>query len=1128
MFHHTFLVVKELDDELILGTDFFKSVGNSSVSWNEPGSKMKFILNSEEIPLHDMQGVGKLRTISTEQTDVPVFMQEMVDHACNNVAKEDRQRVRQFFTKWQKVFSAGKHDLGRTEVPFHTIKLEDARPFKIRPRRLGPVAEAEINEMVAEMEKAGIVVKCQSPWSSPALLVPKKDGSKRFCVDYRTLNQRTVKDSFPLPRIDDTLDKLGGSTFFSTMDLACGFWQIKLRVNDQLKTAFVTTRGQYMFVVLPFGLCNAPATFSRLMEVVMEGLPHTIAMSYLDDVIIAGKTVANMLDNLASVFERFAEIGLKFSPKKCQFFQRKAKFLGHVVSEKGVSTDPSKTETIAAWPTPKDLTDVNSFLGLTGYYRRFIPGYNDTAKPLNMLKEKHRKFVWGQDQERAFQKLKKDSVESLTLAYPNAKDPIILDTDASNYAAGATLSQVQEGEERPVAHYSRSFDKAAQKLCATQRELLAVVSAVKHFRPYLYGRRFLLRTDHSSLSWLHSFKDPPGKLARWLDVLSQFNYKIQHRPGRLHGNADALSRKACGRDCKRCQGLEAKYDHCPGVISDDVTDDADGPTEFRELTVRRLKLTENPQLSRAVLRDCQKADPELGNLRKLLSQHTQRPSFVEISQESPELKSYVKDWDRLVMEDGLVCRRFYEDTDGKTGTVQFLQILCPRKLRQEIIDSYHESPSGGHLNWRRTLANLHRTFHWHSKATDVKLRIQSCDKCLHRNRTKYPVKAPCKQRISGGPMERIALDILGPLPTAEGQIAYRFVLVVSDYFTKWVTAVPLPNHTAKSVAEALVVHFISYFGVPQELHTDQGKDFESQLFTELCELLGTKKTKTTIYHPQSDGMVERYNRVLGDMLAKFVSDHEKDWHEFLPFLCMAYRATPHSSTGMTPNLMMLGREVVLPVDLQCGAIPGATDKEQKSAYVERLRECLRDVHIEARKKLTAAAKSQARYYDRGKALTPFKVGDVVLMYNPVSKRGKSRKFRTYWDGPFVITHKLSELVYKISKGRRARSKLVHLNKLKSYNGRVVDAWFESVKTSASQEGNNDATEEERASNPNMTLPYEEADETLPYDEADDWGPAVSAEITTPADGEETIPYEEEDADASIFYDNDRTMFYGDL
>ena len=408
-----------------------------------------------------------------------------------------------------------------------------------------------MDQHIDDMLERNVIEPSSSPWASPIVLVRKKDGTTRFFVDYRKLNEATVKDAYPLPRIDETLDHLAGACWFSTLDLLSGYWQVEMEPDDRAKTAFITKRGHFQFKVMPFGLCNASATFERLMDTVLSGLQWTTCLVYLDDIIVLGKSFREMMLNLENVFTRLSSAGLKMKAKKCSLFAKEVEYLGHIISEQGVSTDPKKIEAIKTWTEPTSVRELRSFLGLCSYYRRFIQGFATVAKPLTKLTHKNVKVVWTKECQEAFDSLKHHLIQSPILAYPDFGKPFILDTDASDSGVGAVLSQMIDGEERVVAFASRTLSKTEQKYCVTRKELLAVITYVKHFRHYLYGREFRVRTDHSSLRWLMNFKDPEGQWARWLETLAMFNMKIEHRPGTQHRNADSLSRKPC----KKCEVL---------------------------------------------------------------------------------------------------------------------------------------------------------------------------------------------------------------------------------------------------------------------------------------------------------------------------------------------------------------------------------------------------------------------------------------------------------------------------------------------------------------------------------------------------------------------------------------------
>ncbi|MCG8045676.1 MAG: reverse transcriptase, partial [Candidatus Thiodiazotropha endolucinida] len=493
--------------------------------------------------------VYKLKKMIDDTTgNVPKHLKDLYDRTITGMNNEQRQEVAQLLCKYSNVFSESDDDIGRTGIIKHKIPTGMNRPIKQQPRRIPVHMNKEVDEQIDKMLQEKIIQPSKSPWASCIVMVKKKDGSNRFCVDYRKLNDVTVKDSYPLPRIDESLDQLAGSKWFSCLDLNAGYWQVETDPQDREKTAFTSRKGLFEFNVMPYGLCNAPATFERLMESVLAGLHWQICLIYLDDVIVTGKTFQDMVNNLSQVFERFQQAGLKLKPRKCNIFAKQVEFLGHVISEAGIKTDPKKTDCVKKWPPPKNVHEVRAFLGLCGYYRKFVFRFSEIAKPLYKLTEKKTPFSWTDECNQAFLTLKEKLVKAPILTHPDFTKYFILHVDASDKTIGAVLSQKTETGECVIAYGSRTLSKSERRYCVTRKELLALVNFVKFFRHYLCGKQFLVRTDYGSLRWLMNFKNPEGQVARWIEFLSAFHMEIEHRPGRSHGNADGVSRIPC-RQC---------------------------------------------------------------------------------------------------------------------------------------------------------------------------------------------------------------------------------------------------------------------------------------------------------------------------------------------------------------------------------------------------------------------------------------------------------------------------------------------------------------------------------------------------------------------------------------------------
>ena len=939
---------------------------------------------------------NRLATKKTRQTKP--LVSEQFDLDTMNLSSPQRKELASLLDEFTDIFSSGPADLGRTGIVQHRIDTGDHPPIKQAPRRVPMHQQGTVRQHVNDMLQHRVIQPSTSPWAAPIVLVKKKDGTTRFCVDYRKLNDVTRKDAYPLPRIDETLDALAGAKVFTTLDLASGYWQVEVDDADREKTAFTTRHGLFEFQVMPFGLCNAPGTFQRLMEFVLAGLQWQTCLVYLDDVIVYGRDFDEHLERLREVFHRFRQAGLKLKPSKCFLLRPRVPYLGHVISAEGVSTDPAKIEAVQQWPVPSKVTDVRSFLGLASYYRRFIQNFAEIAAPLHRLTAKTtEKFKWNPDCDLAFRVLKEKLVSAPVLAFPCFDQEFVVDCDASDYGLGAVISQRQDGDEKVIAYASRVLEDRERRYSTTKKEMLAMVYAIKHFRHYLYGRPFTVRTDHNALKWLQSFKEPEGQVARWLETLAQYDYKIEHRPGKKHQNADALSRNPLP---------VAVPDHAVETNAVDSSDQA----WLQSWTA-------------AELQSKQEADPNLRQILLWKQNRTAQPALREVQGTSKATKSLWAQWNRLVLENGVLHRQ-WQTEDGR-GTR--LQLVLPRSLIPDILSALHDAPSAGHLGVNKTVERVRERFYWYGLQHDVEDWCRQCEKCARRKSPQATARAPLVSSCPGYPFERIALDIMGPMPTTES--GNKYILVVGDYFTKWKEAFAIPNQEAKTVAEKLVKEVISRYGAPEKIHSDQGRNFEAQLFQEICVLFNMDKTRTSPYHPESDGMVERMNRTLQNMLAKYVSDHQRDWDEHLPLMMMAYRSSVHASTQYTPFYLLFGHEVRLPVDVMFGRQPN--HKPEVSDYVRNLRDTLEEVHEHAREHLRAAQKRQKDHYDQRIAGEQIEVGDRVFLHDLAVKKGQTTKLHSVWQGPYIVITRIGDVTYHIQVVDNPRKrKVVHFNCLK--------------------------------------------------------------------------------------------------
>ncbi|KAK3705767.1 hypothetical protein QZH41_000594, partial [Actinostola sp. cb2023] len=897
----------------------------------------------------------------------------------------------------------------------------DAKPVKLPPRRTPPHQREVIDHQLDDLLAHGRIEPSQSPWSSPVVLVRKNDGSYRMCIDYRCLNKYTIKDAHPLPRTDDVLEVMSGAHWFTCLDLASGYWQMKVSEKDRPKTAFVTHRGQFQWTVMPFGLTNGPASFQRLMNMALNGLTWTHCLVYIDDIIIWSRSFEEHLHRLRLVFSRIRQAGLKLKPAKCQFLKQRVTFLGHVVSSQGIETDPEKTKAVVDWPVPVDVKELQRFLGLVGYYRRFVTEFSTTAEPLYRLCKKFTPFQWGSKEQMAFEELKKSLVSAPVLAYPNFSTDagrFILDTDASQQLGiGAVLSQLQpDGTERVIAYGSRSLNDHEKNYCTTRLEMLAMVTYIDHFRYYLLGRRFLVRTDHHSLRWLMSFKQPEGQVARWLERLQEYDFDVEHRPGKSHINADAMSRRPRRQhgDCPSCKSTAGAESH------------------VSKLTLVQLAGTTSSVTqdlwSEESLASTQQEDAAIGPVLTSLLQGEGKPTQQVLQSLSPTTRAVIAQFELLEVKNGVLYRK-----ELKKGRATKGQVVLPEKLITPALQQCHDGLAGAHMGRFKTLRKMKARF-WRPGLT--KRVHEYCDNCLTccKCKPRKRSRAPLHPIPSGYPMQRIHMDIVGPLPrTKKGN---KYVLTMQCSFTKWVEAFPIPNQRATTCARVFVKNWVCKFGVPDSIHTDQGRNFESKVFSEMCKLLEMNKTRSTAYHPEGNGQIENFHRTLKSMIKTRVEEEPDRWDEHMEFCLMAYRSSVHSSTGHTPYELMFGREMRIPVDVMMGMVP--EDESSECSYsesVSELRNKLAKGYEDVRTNLQAAQRRQKDAFDKGVRHTVYEPGDLVLRYSPQLTPGEASKFHRNWQGPYTIVERITEITYRIRKldnNTRRKTLVVHFNNLRLY------------------------------------------------------------------------------------------------
>ncbi len=830
----------------------------------------------------------------------------------------------------------------------------------------------EVKDHLKQLLACGVIRRSHSPWSSNVVLCRKKNGKLRMCVDMRQLNQNTVKDYYALPRIEELLDNLAGNKYFTKLDMKSGYYQVEILEDHKERTAFtVGPLGFYEYNRLPFGLCNSPATFQRLMEECLGDLHLSICCIYIDDLIIYSRTFEEHIERLETVFQRLRECNLKLAPEKCSFFKQKVNCVGHVISEKGIEPDPEKIDAVRDWKTPTLPTEVRQFLGFAGYYRRFVPNFAKIAKPLHQLmpppndknKKSTKDFEWKMEHEQAFTDLKDKLTTPPVLGFADYSLPFELHTDASQQALGAVLYQKQNGKLRVIAYASRGLSPSEQNYSAHKLEFLALKWAVSDkFHDYLYGNSFVVFTDNNPLTYVLSSAKLDATGHRWLASLAAYDFGIKYRPGSKNADADCLSRLP-GSTIDNTEELqEIKEKSVQAICSSLQTQNYVECLSMSEHSVTDAGL-ELDAMSKRDWKKAQAADPILSVIMKSVNDRKIPPRDYLPSREFTTLQ---RNFDQLWFKQGVLYRITNEDEEIKN------QLILPSAYRNRAMQGVHDDI--GHPGRDRTLSLLRERFYWPGMVRDIESWVKGCDRCIRRKSTTN-TRVPLVSITTTHPLELVAMDFL-TLEPSKGN--FQHILVITDHFTKFAQAIPTKNMTARTTADALFNNFIVHYGIPSRIHSDQGANFESKLIKELCVILGMEKSRTTAYHPMGNGQCERFNRTLLNMLGTLEPDKKTDWKAHVGPLVHAYNCTRHETTGFSPYLLMFGRHPRLPIDTAFG-LDRNPGYQSMVKYTESLRERLDKAYRLASKATLKSQQRQKQHYDLKARGASIQIGDRVLV-----------------------------------------------------------------------------------------------------------------------------------------------------
>lgn len=882
------------------------------------------------------------------------------------------------------------HDLGElfskkkaNELPArgphdHKIPLTpDAKPYFGPIYKLSPIELETLSKYIEENLQKGFIRHSQSPYGAPVLFAKKKDGSLRLCVDYRGLNKVTIKNRYPLPLIGELLDRISRAKVLTKFDVRDGYNRVRIAAGEEEKTAFRCRYGLFEYTVMPFGLCNAPGTFQHYMNNTFREFLDKFLIIYLDDFLIYSDNIKEHRKHVRQVMERLLESGLYLKSSKCEFHKEEIEFLGFIVGKGCIQMDPAKVEAITSWPAPKSIHDVRMFLGLANFYRRFIKDFSKAALPITKLLKKEntsQKFEWTIEAQEAFSELRRAFTTAPILQNFDPESPAILEADASDFALGAVVSQKgKDGRVHPIAFYSRKFNPAEINYEIYDKEMLAIVDSMEHYRHYFegLGHRTTIYSDHHNLLWFTETKVYNRRQVRWAEKLSKFDFIIVFRPGKEGGKPDALSRRPDYAEQALLQDRKMTFLHADQVDTTAIK----GDIEKVQSAVRSIQLETgvNEQLRQSIL-DALPNDPKVGKLLRYLRD----PMVMRDDETVRLLRPLAIDEDGLLLREGLV---YIPNNDG---------------IKLQVLQNCHDSKVAGHFGQEKTIELVSRDYYWPGMGRFIKEYVRTCDVCA-RN------KAPRHRRhgllqplpIPAGPWQSVSMDFIVELPPSQG---YNAVYVCVDRFTKMACFCPTTSDiTAEGTARLYLQYVFKNHGLPKDIVSDRGSQFISKFTRTLLALCDIRGNRSTAFHPESDGQTERVNQTLEQYLRIYCDYHQDDWSQLLPLAEFVYNNAKNSSTGMSPFYANYGYHPrhTIKVRQQVGPT---------NPTAEALAERLKQVHQELIRHLELAQQAYKRHHDRHAQPSPdFKPGDLVwLNRTNIRSARPSAKLDAKRLGPFRI------------------------------------------------------------------------------------------------------------------------------
>jgi hypothetical protein len=797
--------------------------------------------------------------------------------------EKEKEQCWELVNRFPKLFGESMDEMRRINLDPMKIETGNAEPIKSKPYRVPMHLLVHLKKEIDDLKRLGFIVDCKGPWSAPILLVKKKDGTWRLVVDYRRLNQVAKKDASGLPIIQDLIDRAGQSRIFSKFDCQKGFWQWGIDKESIEKTAFTSPFGSYAFVVCPMGYTNAAQGFHHVIVKIMDDLVTVSLEIIVDDLLLHTLTVSDHLREMETMFKRADAANLVFRPSKTKLGMTEITTWSWVINNNGLRPDPAKVKQLRSIKLPTSVREVRSFIGLVQYYRRLIKNFSAIAAPLTSLMSGVRKtnIILTEKQVKSFNDLRNIVKEDLTICHPNPTKQFYVKSDVGPVAVGGVLFQRDENNmERPVAFTSHKLSKEQQNYGQTKKEMLAVVTVIREWKHYLVGSTlpFLIITDCTAVRDMMKKEDLTGIFARWVSEISDYHYEIVYKPGRLHADADAMSRLILGDTGDGDGVVKVTEDFADEILYSEVFFSEGFETRLEDILVYLLE---------GII-------PEL---------------FTE-----KEKEAFMKKCQKYFVNGGKLFRRRKDDIAQR--------VIMNKEQADTVLKGLHDSACGGHFGVQNTYKKVAIRYWWPGMGDDIKEWVKRCKPCQFRSRTKYVDSLPVM--IAPKIFQKWGGDCIGPLPLSDG---FKYIIVWTDYFSKWAVGKAVRNLNAETAAKVLYELVILQHGCPIEIITDRGSEFTAEVVKKLTMQWNCKHRFTSAYNPRANGQAERTNGTLVPVIAKVSYEYNTSWSGLVQDAIFSYNISPSRITECSPFFIKYGIEPILPIefDLVTAAIVESDD-----------------------------------------------------------------------------------------------------------------------------------------------------------------------------------------------------------